>query len=176
MDNKPTLKNHARRRIIFWSIFIVLTLGAMTWTFYRDFGGGNAFAVWEDIRSQLSRNWWWLVLAIGAMIFARCCMILFSGTVFHLFTGKMHLKTAFSNNMVKNFYGKVAQPAGGYPFCMYYLSKQKHLPDGVAITLPVFNYTLSHIMDFFLGISAIILMTTNVFNTTEQLPTWILIT
>jgi len=31
-------------------------------------------------------------------------------------------------------------------------------------------------MDFFLGISAIILMTTNVFNTTEQLPTWILIT
>jgi len=70
----------------------------------------------------------------------------------------------------------VAHPVGGQPFAMYHLSKQKHLPEGVAISTPVLNYTIGRFASLFISIIAIIFLAVNLFGSNEFLPTWVLVT
>lgn len=149
---------------IFWTTLILVSLGAIVFTMLNDFLGTSVVAN-DTIAGQLRQNWWWLILAVLALIVGLLCRSMIYAAMIYLFTGKTRPKLSMSVTLVGTFYDKVTPlGTGGQAFQIYHLQKQ-NLPEGAAIAVPVMEYIIGRIAFVMLSITAIILNALNVFGT-----------
>ncbi|MCL2228876.1 MAG: flippase-like domain-containing protein [Firmicutes bacterium] len=154
------------KKIVFWTIFIVVNAGAITFTMLSDFLGGGDNIYTSAMGELLSQNWWWFLIAIASMFLWFLCMTLSFCVTTKFFTGKPRLALSASTIMIGQFYSKVTPlGAGAQPFQVHHMQRKK-IEDGPAITLPIMEYAVSQFAFALISVIAIILNATNVFGST----------
>jgi len=158
---KPPQKPKKRwKRFVFWMVFIVAVGGAFAYTLVNDLTGAGSPSGMPEL---LSRYWWFLLFAIAAVFVCFLCRAFVYAIMMHLFTGKKRLRLCMSVTMLGKFYDSVTPlGTGSQPFQIHHLQKN-NTPDGVAIALPIMEYTINRFSFVLISIAAIILNAANVF-------------
>jgi hypothetical protein len=144
------------KKIVLWTAFGVLTVGALVFTMLNDFVGKKD-EMTSSVSSVLSKYWWFLLLAVAVMIAYYLCRAATYAVMMRSFTGKMRLGLCMSVTVVGNFYDNVTPlGTGGQPFQIHRL-QNTGLPKGAAIAMPIMEYVISRFVFVAISIAAIIL-------------------
>lgn len=146
---------------LFAILFAVSVVAVLVFTAINDFGSGDPLPTFEEIFSTLGQNWYFLVFAILALLGFYLFKALKLSIMCKSLTGKWHLKTCFETAIVGIYYNNVTPLAvGGQPFEIYHLSKHG-VHGGVASSLPIATYFLNQIAFVVIGLTCVILYSTN---------------
>jgi len=158
----PALKTAKRwKKAVLWTIFILFNVGVLVFTMVKDFSGSSEIT--STALDLFRRHWWWLALAVAALLAWFMCRTFAYATMMRLFTGKVRLGLCMSVVTIGQFYDKVTPlGTGGQPFQIHRL-QNKNLPKGAAITMPMVEYFIGRFVFCFISIAAIILNATKVF-------------
>jgi len=162
-DPKKAAKRKKLRKILIWSIFILIAAGAIFYALYSDLS--NSEADFKDVGKMVGSNWYFFLYALAAF----CGYILFRAmthaVMMRFLTKKIRPGVCLSVTVLGRYYDNITPFAtGGQPFQIQYL-KQKGIDEGPAITLPLAEYSISRFAFLFLSITALILNAANVFGT-----------
>ena len=151
-----------KKKIIAWTIFILINVGVLVFTMLNDFLG-NDYAVSSNMAQFLSQYWWYLIIALVAAFGYILFRSLSSLVIMHFYTGKVRFKLCLTTIIVGQFYDKVTPfGSGGQPFQIHHLQKQG-LECGTSVSLPVTEYVVGRFAFVFISIVAIILNATGLF-------------
>ena len=153
------------KKIVFWTMVALVNVGVLLFTLLNDFLNTDGGMITSTVSGILRQHWWWLILAVVAVLSVFVFKALVYAIMMHLFSGKARFKASLSIAVIGQFYSKVTPlGAGAQPMQIYHLQKQK-LPDGTAIAIPMIDYTISQLCFVFLSVGAIILNALGVFGT-----------
>lgn len=168
-------KNIAKRQKFFKRLvtitFIVLVLGVLAFTFYKDFFAPSAEKVsvsWKDLIGNFKSTWFYLIFALFALFMSYVCKGAKLSVICKSQTGKWHFKTCFQTGIIGHYYNNVTPwSVGGQPFEIYHLSKHG-VHGGVAASMPIIAFFFSQLGFVILGIASYVLLTTNALGIEEE--------
>ncbi len=167
-------KNIGKRQKIFSIslkvVFILFVIGALAFTFYNDFFGDNSERMSsKDIDKILSKNWYYVFCAIGALVACYFLKAFKLSILCKPLSGKFHFKTCFETAIIGHYYNYVTPLAvGGQPFEIYHLSKHG-VHGGVASALPIATYVLNQFAYVIMGFVSLIMFKYNTFGLSSTL-------
>ncbi|MBR2871267.1 MAG: flippase-like domain-containing protein [Clostridia bacterium] len=146
---------------LFSIIFVVVVVGVLVWTAINDFASGEPLPSWSEVWQTLSKNWYFLLLALLMLGGFYGFKALKLSAMCKSMTGKFHLKTCLETAVVGIYYNNVTPFAiGGQPFEIYHLSKHG-VHGGVASSLPIATYFLNQIAFVIMGFAFVFMYTSN---------------
>ena len=152
-DDKQVNKRQKVFKNIFTAIFIILVVGVLAFTFYKDFFTGDAGqADFAALGGIFAKCWPYAVLAVFSLFLCYFCKGLKLSVLCKKTTKKWHFKTCMETAVIGLYYNYVTPLAvGGQPFEIYHLSKHG-VHGGVAAALPIATYILNQFAFVIIGI------------------------
>jgi len=149
------------KKHLFWGVFIISIVAVLVFTLVNDLS--NPAELSSTMYNEFRKHWWWLLLAVAAMVAVFVGRTLKYSVLMHFFTGKPRFLTCFNATVIGRFYESVTPlGTGSQPLQMTYLRK-KGISDGSEISMPVVEYCVGRLVAVFLSIVALILLMLNVF-------------
>ena len=136
----------------------------ITLTLVNDFRDVDRHIATDTIARIISHYWWWLPIAFAScLLFLLCRAMLYSNAI-NIFTGKKDFKTAVSTTLTGFFYEKVTPfGAGSQAFQIHHL-RDKNLPNGAEVTVPMIEYISGRMAHLILSVVAITLNAIGLFD------------
>ena len=169
-DDKQVDRRQKIFKNIFTVVFIVLVVGVLAFTFYKDFfTGGNDQADFAALGGIFAQCWGYLLLALLSLFLCFFCKGLKLSVLCKETTKKWHFKTCMETAVIGLYYNYVTPLAvGGQPFEIYHLSKHG-VHGGVASALPIATYILNQFAFVIIGVFSLIAYNTGLFSKTGQI-------
>lgn len=169
-DDKQVDRRQKILKNVFTAVFIVLVVGVLAYTFYKDFFTGDSdqldFAALGEI---FSKCWGYFILALLSLLFCYLCKGTKLSVLCKETTQKWHFKTCMETAVIGLYYNYVTPLAvGGQPFEIYHLSKHG-VHGGVASALPIATYILNQFAFAIIGLFSLIAYNTGLFSRTGQI-------
>lgn len=144
-DTPSTTKRQKLFKRIFTAVFVVVVLAVLVFTAYNDFFSPEARenpVSWESIGNTISANWYYLLLAMLALLGCFFFKGLKLSVMCKSMTGKWRLLTCMETGVIGHYYNNVTPlAAGGQPFEIYHLSRHG-VHGGVAASMPIAAFFL----------------------------------
>lgn len=163
-DDKQVDKRQKVFKNIFTAIFIVLVVGVLAFTFYKDFFANDAGqADFGALGGIFAKCWFYLLLALLSLCLTFVCKGVKLSVLCKETTKKWHFKTCMETAVIGLYYNYVTPLAvGGQPFEIYHLSKHG-VHGGVASALPIATYILNQFAFVIIGIFSLVAYNTGLF-------------
>ena len=175
---KPEQSEMDKRQKLFKRIFtisfIVIMLGVIAYTFYKDFfapGSHREETSLSGVFDNVAENWYFFFLALVALAICYIAKGFKLSVICHSMTGKWEFRTCFQTGIIGHYYNNVTPlGAGGQPFEIYHLSKNG-VHGGTASSLPIAAFFMFQVAFVVLGIFNVTCFTpsTNIFNLPDNI-------
>ena len=136
---------------LFGYLFLLLTIIILAVIAVTEFSGETNYPL-SAVLSVWGENWKFLVLAIAVGVLAMLMDGFRQAALLRGATGKWRIKLTLKSTLLgKYFDGITPSAAGGQPYQVYYLHKNK-VPAGVATSLPLLCFFMQQFAFFFIVI------------------------
>lgn len=141
---------------LFGYLFLLLTIIILAVIAVTEFSGETNYPL-SAVLSVWGENWKFLVLAIAVGVLAMLMDGFRQAALLRGATGKWRIKLTLKSTLLgKYFDGITPSAAGGQPYQVYYLHKNK-VPAGVATSLPLLCFFMQQFAFFFIVIFSLII-------------------
>ena len=174
-DAMPPLSNEKaieKRQVIFKKIFtalfVILTVGVLAMTAYKDFSADN-IASFSEIMSHFAKNWYYFLLAILCFVLTYVFEGLKLSFMLKATTGKFRFRLCLETAVYYRYYDYITPlGTGGQPFAIYHLSK-RGVETGAALSLPLASFFFYQVGFAVLVIAGLIFNACNVLNLNQYI-------